>query len=147
MDSGLIPSSQSVSGSPLEDPSAFRLVRTLWVVNDENLGTCRLSTAAIDDSSDGTPMSVILEPFMGDRTVKDLANDNQPFVVGWTYSQLAIIGLEVQPDPERGTDGNDVAHGFLAGKKTGSLKKKMCRAAQWKVPENTPQRPCPGSQT
>ena len=97
---------------------------------DDGNGKCRLSTQAIEDSTDGSHMSVILSALMGQRSTSELASDRWPFVVSWTEAELRNDSVfDVQPDPDRGTNGVDPAHGFVIGKKTHSIQKRMRSAA------------------
>jgi len=91
-------------------------------------------------------MSVLLSTLLGARSPLGLTSEKLPFLVSWVVSLVeSEFGLRVEPDPDRGTSDIDAAHGFVIGKKTGSIRKRMCRAATWVKPDKVPAKPCPGS--
>lgn len=102
------------------------------VIFDPNLGRWRPSSAAFNDSSDGTPMSVTLG---GDATHAGvtpesyLTNFSGFCLVTLSAGFVREIGQAVSRFPTK----QDPHHAFVAGNKSGSVKNKMAKSATWVV--------------
>jgi hypothetical protein len=126
-----------VAGTACEDDRSiadqaalWRLIHPNWIVQDDNERGWRISSAAFDDSKDGSPLSVLLAEVIAStgRTADDL-------LAQFTGYGLAAItagsaraqrqGVSRTPRP------NEPAHASVFGKKTGSVKRALARAANW----------------
>jgi hypothetical protein len=120
--------------SDIEDDAVlWRRVPPFWVVRDENRGEFRPSSAAFQDSSDGSAMSVQIEKIVNSmqRTPADVLTGYEnhslcSFVAGLARSlEQRVTGLpKIDDDP---------AHGWVAGKKTKHVRKVFATEARWVV--------------
>ena len=115
-----------------DDSILWRRIHPTWVVADENRGGFRVSSAAFDNSEDGTPTSVHLEVIA--RAIGLAAEKILTPFVGYGMASLAAgqaracnqsVGRDPQPD--------DPTHGFLGGQKTKSVKKRLAAACLWVI--------------
>jgi hypothetical protein len=105
-----------------------RLIRE-WVVPDSNTGGIRISSAAFDDSRDGTPMSVLLADIVAQTRQKPeevLAGFAGYGLAAITAGAVRVCKQGVMPTPEP----DEPAHASVFGPKTGSTKKGMAKAAR-----------------
>jgi hypothetical protein len=58
-----------------DDAALWRIIHPTWIVQDDNERGWRISSAAFDDSKDGSPLSVLLAEVVAGtgRTADDLA--------------------------------------------------------------------------
>lgn len=115
------------------DAVLWRRIFPKWKVLDENVGGWRVSSAAFDDSDDGTPTSIYLCSVVIDsgRSVNDLLSGFDGYGMASLLAGSARgCGMAVVPAPEP----DEPAHAFLAGKKSKPAKRCLYRAAQWVVP-------------
>jgi hypothetical protein len=111
----------------------WRRVPPYWLVKDENLGTVRPSSAAFQDSQNGTPMSVLIEKVVTQtqRTAADTLRDFEGFsLCSFTASTARDLGQSVATRP---VEPLEPAHGFIVGKKTERVRRGFVRAAAWVV--------------
>jgi hypothetical protein len=116
-----------------DDTDLWRRIPPQWFVLDENRGGIRPASAAFDDDPDGGHMSVFLATVM-----LELGRGPQDALAGHPGFALAAITAAVaraagqaivrRPTPE------EPAHAEVVGRKTGSVKKALYRAARWVVP-------------
>jgi len=116
-----------------DDVDLWRRILPRWVVRDENTGELRLSSAAFDDSPDGSPMSVIIEKIAMAQQItpaKVLSGYDGYSLCAFTAGAARALELRIATRPEvRG----EPAHGFVVGKKTGSVKKQLRKASRWVI--------------
>lgn len=120
----------------LDEAELWRRIHPEWVVPDENTGGFRLSSAAFDDSPDGSPTSVLLVDI-----VRETGRDEEDVLAGFDGYTLASVtagdargckqGIARDPLP------NEPAHAYVFGSKTKSLKRCLARHAQWIIPPHT----------
>lgn len=118
--------------SILDEEDLWRRIHPKWAVRDENRGGLRISSAAFDDSADGSPLSVLRETVVrnGGRTPNDVMS---PFVAeGYRLASLRAgdarangQGVMSTPTPE------EPAHASVFGRKPPGVKKALARAAVW----------------
>lgn len=108
-------------------------IRPDQIVKDENLKRLRPSTAAFEDSSDGSPMSVQLS-----EVVRSSGGNAETALAG--YDGYALAGFtagfarqECKQGVEREPLQDDPAHAYVFGKKTDGVKKKFARNSRWVV--------------
>jgi hypothetical protein len=113
-------------------PDAADLWRRLipdWIIPDSNTGGVRISSAAFDDSRDGTPMSVLLADVVAKthRTPEQVLADFKGYGLA-AITAGAVRGHKqgVMPTPKP----DEPAHASVFGPKTGSTKKGMAKAAR-----------------
>jgi len=125
------------SNDPTIQDSAvlWRRIRPDQIFLDDNLKILRPSTAAFDDSSDGTPMSVQLA-----EIVLQGGGSAEAAIVG--FDGFALAGFtagfarhECNQGIERAPLPKDPAHAYVFGKKTDGVKGKFARkGATWVIP-------------
>lgn len=109
----------------------WRRIHPSWVVADENCGGFRVSSAAFDNSPDGTPTSINLEEVA--RAIGVTAEEIlRPFVGYGMASLTAGQGRACHQTVGRFGD-DDPTHGFIAGQKTKSVKTKLAAACIWVI--------------
>jgi hypothetical protein len=112
----------------------WRRVRPDWVNWDENVGAWRPSSAAFQNSSDGSPMSVLIEKIVitTNRAAIDMLSGRYAdhSLCAFTAGFARELGHQVATLP-RVLD--EPAHGWVAGKKTESVKQKMKRRSEWVI--------------
>lgn len=123
----------------VDDPqignTASLLRRVPWwhIVWDNNTKKWRASSAAFENSDDGSPMSVRVRPLLEEMGL-DLASvlADYPdfglaeFPAGEARAKQQVVALqEVHDEP---------AHGAVAGKKTGGVKKHLGKKSEWCLP-------------
>lgn len=110
----------------------FRRINPEQIVQDDNTGERRPSSAAFNDSSDESPMSVAL----GD-TLQAAGRSPESTIASYPAWGLVAITARVARDCEQAIVRDPVpeepAHGLVAGKKTGGRKNTFKRAARWVV--------------
>ena len=116
--------------SILDDAELWRRVPSWHIIEDDNQGGKRISSAAFTDHSNGTPMSV----FLGDdvraagRSPDSLIDGHIDFclasVTAGFVRSLRQIVLR-RPLPEEPT------HAEVAGKKNKSIQRKLAKSATW----------------
>jgi len=134
-----------MGGPPLEDDSTisddaalWRRVYPLWIVRDENAGGPRVSSAAFDDSEDGSPLSVLLADVVA-KTQRTAQN----VLAGYDGYALAAISAGTarhnKQSVARTPLPDEPAHASVFGTKTKSNKRGMAKAANWVIapPEQT----------
>lgn len=110
----------------------LRRVHPDWVIQDENLGGYRPSSAAFQDSSD-TPMSVYVEDLVtaAQRTPGDLLRSYADHsLCGFTAGVARQLGQRVATLP---SVPEEPAHGWVVGKKTGSVRRALKNASYWVI--------------
>jgi hypothetical protein len=116
-------------------PSTDRIYRRVppnWIVFDENVGARRPSTAAFQDSSDGSAMSVHIQTLLAQNNLEPesaLAGHPSFGLVSFFAGLARELGFGIAPDPQP----NDPAHGLVEGKKTEGKRKRLRAAAAWVV--------------
>ena len=108
-----------------------------WIIDHNRGGVLRPTSQAFTDSSDGTPMSVLLAEIVtaSNRTSRDA-------LVGYEDYALASItagfarewNQGITPAPEQ----YEPAHAFVFGQKTRALQRAFARTAAWVVPPIPP---------
>jgi hypothetical protein len=120
-----------LSDDPTIAPSAqlWRRLHPSWVVPDENAGQPRISSAAFDDSRDGSPLSVLIADVVADsgRLIHDVL---APFPGYGIAAMTAADARAARQGVARTPEPDEPAHGSVFGPKTGATKKAMARAAR-----------------
>ena len=111
-----------------DDAALWRRIHPSWIVEDENRSGVRVSSAAFDDSSDGSPMSVLLE-----AVVRETDRGVEGILSGFSSHGLASFtagcargcnqGVARDPLPD------EPAHAFVFGPKSKSNKRCLARRA------------------
>lgn len=116
-----------------DDAELWRRIHSTWIVPDRNTGSVRLSSAAFDNSSDGTPTSVLLADLVREtgRTAEDV-------IAKFDQHALASITAGRARDCKQGVARdalpNEPAHAYVFGRKTKLLKRCLARHAEWVIP-------------
>ena len=115
-----------------KDSELWRRIHPTWVVPDQNAGNMRVSSAAFDDSPDGSPTSVLLADLVREtgRTADDVIAEFDG------YALASITAGQVR-DCEQGVARdalpNEPAHAYVFGLKTRYLKRCLARHAEWVI--------------
>jgi len=113
-----------------DDAALWRIIHPLWIVRDDNERGWRISSGAFDDSTDGSPLSVLLAEIVAStgRTADEL-------LTRFTGYGLAAITAAVARAQRQGVartpTPDEPAHASVFGKKTGSVKRALAQAANW----------------
>lgn len=110
----------------------WRRIPPRWAVLDENRGGLRVSSAAFDNSDDGTPTSVHLAEVasaVGLRPADILQRYDGYGMASLTAGQARGCGQAVGPDALP----DDPTHGYIAGPKPKSVKRRLAAAAVWVI--------------
>jgi hypothetical protein len=117
----------------------LRRIHPKWKVPDYNSHRWRVSSAAYDDSEDGSPTSVSLE--------QTLIQQGLPITLplqgheGYTLAAVTMgFARTVQQGIQRDPQPNDPSHALLFGTKTKSVRRKLAENSEWIV---APQEPLP----
>lgn len=98
---------------------------------DENLGRTRPTTGSFSDSSDGTPLSVDLADVVHQlgktHLTHTLAAYPDHLLATFTAGTARKYAQGIHPQEH---DGN-LAHAFVFGRKTDSVKKSLARDSTW----------------
>ena len=122
----------------VDDPSItnaselWRRVNPKWIVPDENTGNVRVSSAAFDNSPDGSPTSVLLADVVREtgRTARDVIAGFAGFALSSiTAGEARSCRQGVARDPLP----NEPAHAHLFGQKTKAVKRCLAQHAKWVV--------------
>ena len=111
------------------EANLWRRIHPLWIVPDEN-GGLRVSSAAFDNSEDGTPTSIHLEAMaLNHALLADVILKSFPgfSMAALTAGDARRANQAVLPAPRI----DDPSHGFIAGAKTKSVKRSLARACVW----------------
>ena len=128
-----------MAGPPLvDDPTIgddavlWRRVFPAWIVPDQNAGGLRVSSAAFDDSKDGTPLSALLA-----EIVAQTGRTAQHVLAGYDGYALAAIAAGVARHHAQGIaktpEPDEPAHVSVFGPKTTSNKRGMAKVATWVI--------------
>ncbi len=110
----------------------WRRIHPMWAVPDENRGGIRVSSAAFDDSRDGSPTSILLAEIVAasGRSPNDLVREYEGYGLASLMAGQARSCLQsVVRDPL--TD--EPAHGLIVGPKTKNVKKQLASFAIWVI--------------
>jgi hypothetical protein len=112
------------------DAILWRRIHPFWIVADDNTGSLRVSSAAFDNSPDGTPTSVHLETVATAHGISaDVILESFP---GYCMAALSAGDARlVHQAVLRAPRNNDPSHGFIAGEKTKRVKKSLARVCVW----------------
>jgi hypothetical protein len=129
-------------GPPLEDDvsisdddTLWRRVFPSWIVSDENTGGLRVSSAAFDDSEDGSPLSVLIAAVVAEtrRTAREILAGYDGYALAAITARTArSVGQGIARTPEP----NEPAHASVFGPKTKKNKRGMSKAAIWVIAPN-----------
>lgn len=118
--------------SVVDEAELWRRIHPSWIVRDENRSGLRVSSAAFDDSPDGSPTSILLA-----QLVHDTGRDETDVLLGFDGYALASLaaagargcghGIARDPLPE------EPAHACLLGRKTKSSKRCLSRCSAWAI--------------
>ncbi|HMQ14583.1 MAG TPA: hypothetical protein PKC49_01295 [Phycisphaerae bacterium] len=113
-----------------DDAALWRLIHPTWAVVDENRGGLRVSSAAFENSPDGSPTSILIAEavFTTRRGPEDVVHEGYG-LASLTAGQARQCGQAVARDPLP----NEPAHGLLVGPKTKSIRKRLAAAAAWVI--------------
>lgn len=120
----------------IEDDDALwrRLIRD-WVIKDENSGEWRPSSAAFDNSKDGSPLSVVLANIITamQGNPADVLKNVDDSLCSFTAGLARMLEQNVTSWPKI---EDDPAHGWVAGKKTRHVKRQLAKNAQFVILNN-----------
>ena len=112
------------------DEILWRRIHPDWIVPDQNTGRPRVSSAAFDNSSDGTPTSIHLAVVaLHHGNSADIILESFPrySMAALTAGNARNVGQGVLPAPQN----NDPSHGYIAGEKTKRVKRSLAGACVW----------------
>jgi len=119
------------------DAELWRRIHPTWVVHDENTEGVRVSSAAFDNSPDGSPTSVLLAD-----TVRETDRTAENVIAGLGGYALASITAGQARDCKQGVARNPLpnepAHAYVFGQKTKALKRCLARHAEWVISPAVP---------
>ena len=111
----------------------WRRIHPDWIVPDQNVGGQRVSSAAFEDSANGSPMSVLLA-----ELVRETGRNAGHVLAGFDGYALARITAGHARGGHQGVSRNPLpdepAHAHVFGRKTGSVKQCLRRHAEWVIP-------------
>lgn len=126
-----------------DDPTigdADRLLRRIfpgWYVPDQKTSGMRLSSAAFDDQSDGSPMSVHLG-----SVLVDLGLSDDSVLQGHAGYGLAEVSARLVRDNsqviKRKPERLWPAHAEVIGRKTDAIRRRLAKAANLLIPPRGP---------
>jgi len=114
-----------------DDAVLWRRICPAWIVPDDNVGW-RVSSAAFDDSRDGSPMSVLLaaDVIQSGRT----AYETVAYFAGYGLAAItAGIARTQKQGVARTPEPDEIAHASVFGPKSGAVKRALARAATWVI--------------
>ncbi len=116
-------------------------VDPIHYVFDQNLGRVRPSSAAFEDSPDGTPMSVQLA-----QIVAETGRGPEDVLVGYHGFALAAITAGLSRGCRQGVARaplpDEPAHAVVFGTKTRKIRGRLAKGSQWVIPPSSlPEQP------
>ena len=119
------------------DAVLWRRIPPRHLVDDQNQGGVRPSSAAFEDSPDGSPMSAALASGCGGA--QDVLTGHEGFgLVAFSAGFIREQGLRIVRDPQP----EEPWHVLIVGNKTRGLRKQLTRNATWVVlPTEPPSSP------
>lgn len=115
-----------------DDSELWRRIHPDWIVPNQNIHGLRVSSAAFDNSKDGSPTSVLMADL-----VQETGRDAQNVLAGFEGYALASItagqarhcnqGVARDPLPE------EPAHAYIFGEKKKTIKRCLAQHAEWVV--------------
>lgn len=129
---------QQYTDDPLILPSEklLRRVPHWHFIFDRNLARYRPSSAAFEDHPNGSPMSVHLGSVLAQRGLAVVS-----VLVGHADFALASISASVARENGQGIQRSplpgDPAHAEVFGPKSGSVRRRLAKTAEWVVPPST----------
>lgn len=111
------------------DDELWRRVPPWWLVSDEMLSQPRISSAAFDDSPNGSPMSVVLAN--ESRGPESVLEGHKGFAL---VSITAGLARECSQGVAREPLREEPAHAVVFGKKTKAVQRRFAQEANWVVP-------------
>jgi hypothetical protein len=115
-----------------DDASLWRRIHPAWAVPDEYRGGWRVSSAAFDDSRDGSPLSVLLAAAVaatGRGPANILARHEGYSLASFTVGTARACGQGVARTPTP----DEPAHASVFGPKTSRVKRNLANAARWVI--------------
>jgi hypothetical protein len=114
------------------DAALWRRIHPTWAVADENRGGRRVSSAAFDNSKDGSPTSILIAAAVS-ATHRGPEDILQGFAGYGLASLTARQARECEQGVARDPLPDEPAHGLLFGPKTNSLRRRLAAAAVWVI--------------
>jgi hypothetical protein len=115
-----------------DDEQLWRRINPVWFVPDDNRGGLRPSSAAFDDSKDGSPLSVLLA-----SVVRSTGRNAADVLSGFNKYALASFAAGAARSCGQGVDRtpleDEPAHASVFGRKTKPVKRHLANAAQWVI--------------
>lgn len=109
-------------------------VNPACVVRDENLGCYRPSSAAFENHSNGTPMSVVLSDTL-DALGREHESALGEYVENFSLASFkASTARACDQGISREPTDEEPAHGEVFGEKPKSVRRKIAKSAEWIVP-------------
>jgi len=114
------------------DSELWRRIHPNWVVADRNRAVVRVSSAAFDNSPDGSPTSVLLA-----ETMRETGKTADEVIAEFDGYALASITAGQARECEQGVARSPLldepAHACVFGDKTKPLKRCLARATRWVI--------------
>ena len=116
-----------------DDENLWRRVHHKHIINDENRGRVRPTSAAFRDSSDGSPMSALRAKVVNEtaRRPEDVLDANHPYLASMRVQMLRSRELGIDPRKHMGHE--DPAHVYVFGNKTKSTRAAIAENAEWVI--------------
>ena len=115
------------------DSHLWRRIHPNWVVWDQNVGEKRVSSAAFEDSVNGSPLSVLLA-----EVVRETGRNAGHILAGFDEYALAVITAGHARDCQQGVSRDprpdELAHAHVFGMKTRGIRRCLSRHAEWVIP-------------
>jgi hypothetical protein len=117
-----------------DDPSIpdgaelWRRINPAWWIRDKNRAIVRPTSQAFQNSSDGSPMSVLIADIVleSGRKPADILPDDTYSLVSFTAGLARECNQAVCRDPKP-----DEAHALVAGEKTPRVKERLALGSRW----------------
>lgn len=115
-----------------DEAELWRRINPDWIVPDEKPPGLRVSSAAFNDSRDGTPLSVLLAEIVRHtgRTAQDII---APFPGFSLASITAGVARAQRQGIARTPTTKEPAHASVIGPKTKAIRQALAKAATWVV--------------
>lgn len=113
-----------------DDADVWRRINPKWVKHDPAQGRLRPSSQAFQDSTDGTPLSVLLAADLPGPHAA-LEGHEGYYLAALSVGFVRSLGFVVTRHPIR--DQDPPGHAWIVGRKTSRFRTELARHATWVV--------------